>query len=125
MDISRRRFVRSARAAGIAAHSADAGIQNNVSGSAGADFYAQLVQANERAVDTVLRELAAGQSDPRIRPVGSHLEALAASFCAPESPRHNSAALIEPMEKISAALLQAQHQDGTIDAANLHSPPHT
>jgi hypothetical protein len=88
-------------------------------------MYAQLVDANERTVDVILRDVAAGQRSSNVRRTGANLEALAAAFCAPESPRHKSAALVDAMEKVSSSLLVAQHEDGTIDSGNLHSPPDT
>ncbi len=125
MNISRRRFVHRTAAGMAAARSASAALQANRASSGPQDFFAELVDANEGAVDAVLRDLAAGQIQPAVRRVGANLEALAAAFCARESPRHKSSALIDPMEKVSAQLLQAQHEDGTIDSGNLHSPPDT
>ncbi len=125
MKISRRGFVHGAGMGIAAAHIAEASAQSRSANPATGDFYAELVTANELAVDSVLRELATGQPQPNIRRVGANLEALAAAFCAPESPRHKSADLIPPMQKVSSALLEAQHGDGTIDSGNLHSPPDT
>ncbi len=124
MNISRRRFVHGA-AASVAAHSAETTLGRRLANAAAGDFYTELVGANEHAVDNILRELTAGLRQPQVRRLGSNLEALAAAFCAPESPRSKNAALVEPMEKVSTALLEAQHQDGTIDSGNLHSPPDT
>ncbi len=127
MSISRRALVKTSMVAGTAGKAFTSSPQTGrTEVRSGGDFYARLVDANERAVQGVLRELGSGQTQwPNIRRVGAHMEALTAAFCAPESSRHNNAELIGPMEKISSILVAAQHSDGTIDAGNLHSPPDT
>lgn len=128
MNLSRRAFVGNTIAAIASSGSAGAlSVQNNDSGTQPEhDWYAQLLEANEHAVGTVLQELASGQDSwPNVRRVGAHMEALTAAFCAPESKRYKSGDLIAPMDRISAILLHSQHSDGTIDAGNLHSPPDT
>ena len=51
--------------------------------------------------------------------------ALAAAACAPGSKYFRSEALVEPMQLAIRYMLQAQHEDGTVDyyATNFHSTP--
>lgn len=127
MKISRRTFVGSATAGIAAAGGAAKPLpQAAAAALAGQDFYTQLVQANDAGLGAVLSEVAhLPDAPPDIRRVGVHLETLTAVYCAPESSHHRSDALLEPLRKVSAILVEAQHPDGTIDEGNLHSPPDT
>ncbi|MES2695685.1 MAG: hypothetical protein V4773_19585 [Verrucomicrobiota bacterium] len=53
------------------------------------------------------------------------VSALAAAACAPGSKYQGSADLVEPLRLAIRAMLQGQHDDGTVDyyATNFHSPP--
>lgn len=84
----------------MAPHSEGTSLNNPINAAAG-DFYSELVEANERSVDSLLRDLAAEQSQPNIRRLGANLEVLAAGFCALESPRYKSATLVEPLQNVS------------------------
>jgi len=90
------------------------------------EFYLRLIKVNNQAIPSAIRELDAPQRGrANVRRTGTHLETLAAAFCASESAYYKSDALISPMQKAAQALLAAQHSDGTIDSGNLNSPPDT
>ena len=130
MKISRRAFVGNAGLAiAPASQNRNPAIRQGLEAQAlepQADFYLQLVKANDLAVHSMLRELANLANLPsNIRQLGANLQTLAAAFCAPESSHHRSGVLIEPMQQLSAILINSQHPDGTIDAGNLNSPPDT
>lgn len=100
-----------------------------VSGQAqlrGRSLLDSITWANDRHV----RELLDGyqrllQDTSRNRGRSSFLVALSAAYSAPSSRYHRSEQLVEPMEKVAAALRQKQYPDGTFDAGNLQSPPDT
>ena len=121
MSSSRREFFRNVTTAALGASAVPLLAQ-----ATNADFYLQLVKANDLSIPAVLRELQAPQrTRSNIRQVGAHVEALAAAFCAPESSYFQQESLIAPLEKATLILLQAQHADGTVDSGNLNSPPDT
>jgi hypothetical protein len=116
MDLTRRGLMSGAVAAAA----------GSMAAQGGEDIYRQLLRANSEMVPAAVREVQSGRP-PRfgIRRIGTALQAFTAAYCAPESAHFRSAELIAPMEQAAAALLKAQHADGTIDAGNLSSPPDT
>jgi hypothetical protein len=115
-----RRSLIAGTAAALAASAQDAGDE-------GRQFFLRLLSSSN---DSVGRMLEMGQ--PTARPLpgrgvgrGANVAALAAAYCAPESSYYRSERLIPLLDAAAAAFPAAQHQDGTLDAGNLASPPDT
>ena len=88
------------------------------------DFYQSVVAANNAEVAQLLQTLASPITDVRRR-LGFDLANLAAAYSEPTSRYYQQADLVPAMEKVMRFLVQAQRPDGTLDIANLASPPDT
>ena len=89
-------------------------------------YYRELVKANDAGVLSLLNPGKGSQQRfGGARGVGEAVDALAGSYCAPESSYYKAAALLTALEAEADKLLAAQHSDGTIDSGNLSSPPDT
>ena len=88
------------------------------------DFYKKVVLANAKEVAKLMKSLALDITDVKRR-LGYDLANLAAAFCEPSSPYYQKEELIPYLSKIVRALVNAQHDDGTLDFGNLASPPDT
>ncbi|MFI5706566.1 hypothetical protein [Kribbella sp. NPDC051620] len=86
------------------------------------EFFGMLTAAGEEQVAELLRtEPTAG--DPRR--VARNLRRLVAGYVAEQSSYHRDPAVLEPLRLLSDLLDRQQHEDGTYDVGNLHSPPDT
>ncbi|NID12015.1 hypothetical protein [Fibrivirga algicola] len=92
--------------------------------SAADDFYKRIVDANGKEVDKLIDALTPEITNVRRR-LGFDMANLAAAYCEPTSGYYQKNTLVPYMEKIVRALIQAQHEDGTLDLGNLASPPDT
>jgi hypothetical protein len=120
--ITRRNVLEKAVAAlGVSAAARPQTAQENT--DEGDRFFERLLKSSNETVVSMLRQppSRAGRGVGR----GANLAALAAAYCAPESPLHANEQLIPLMESASAVFVAAQHPDGTLDAGNLASPPDT
>ncbi len=88
------------------------------------DFYQSVVAANNAEVAQLLQTLASPITDVRRR-LGFDLANLAAAYSEPTSRYYQQAELVPAMENVMRFLVQAQRPDGTLDIANLASPPDT
>ncbi|WP_288423388.1 hypothetical protein [uncultured Spirosoma sp.] len=88
------------------------------------EFYDSVVAANNAEVAQLLQTLATPLTDVRRR-LGFDLANLAAAYSEPTSRYYQQADLVPAMEKVMRFLVQAQRPDGTLDIANLASPPDT
>ncbi len=88
------------------------------------EFYDSVVAANNAEVAQLLQTLALPITDVRRR-LGFDLANLAAAYSEPTSRYYQQADLVPAMEKVMRFLVQAQRPDGTLDIANLASPPDT
>ncbi len=88
------------------------------------DFFKSVVDANNAEVAQLLQTLASPITDVRRR-LGFDLANLAAAYSEPTSRYYQQAELVPAMEKVMRFLVQAQRPDGTLDIANLASPPDT
>ncbi|HEY9127581.1 MAG TPA: hypothetical protein VIM62_10670 [Acidobacteriaceae bacterium] len=88
-------------------------------------YYLKLVSANDAHLASVLEQRESPHEFSGVRGTGEVLDALAGGYCAPESSYYKSKAVLAAMEQAADKLLAAQHEDGTIDAGNLYSPPDT
>jgi hypothetical protein len=88
------------------------------------DFFTSVVDANSAEVAQLLQTLTSPITDVRRR-LGFDLANLAAGYSEPTSRYYQQAELVPAMEKIMRFLVQAQRPDGTLDIANLASPPDT
>ncbi len=88
------------------------------------EFYDSVVAANNAEVAQLLQTLASPITDVRRR-LGFDLANLAAAYSEPTSRYYQQADLVPAMEKVMRFLVQAQRPDGTLDIANLASPPDT
>ena len=87
-------------------------------------FYKKIVLFNSKEVAKLIKSLAPDITDVRRR-LGYDLANLAAAFCEPTSEYYQKEELIPYLTKIIRSLVNAQHDDGTLDFGNLASPPDT
>lgn len=100
---------------------------------AGESLPGRLAADNDaRIPDLLARQSSAGavadaHGIPTAHETAQLIAVLAAARHAPASRHHGDAALLDPLERAAAFLLEAQHEDGTVDlvATNFHSPPDT
>lgn len=104
------------------------------SASAGsAPLLARLVADNDAALPGQLARqqpsgaVADAYGIPNVHDTARLIAALVCARHAAGSRHHGDAALLDPLARAAAALVAAQHDDGTIDlvATNFHSPPDT
>lgn len=88
------------------------------------ELYAQLVTANDKSVEKILKVLNSPIEVLR-RALGYDFAMLSASFNEPKSAYYKDAELVSAMSKIMVFLLKVQGEDGTLDLGNLGSPPDT
>ncbi len=123
MKLNRRQFARTATGA-YGAGAAPLTVCGSALTAQEQDFFLRLLRANAETVSRLLQQ-------PRVAPSprvgrGGNLAALVTAYCAPESPYHRDPSLIPQMESAARVFVEAQHPDGTLDAANnLASPPDT
>lgn len=85
------------------------------------DFLALLTKANQAQVTAVLGNYQ--NPGDGVRTVARKGRRLVAAFVWGRSTHHHDAALLEPLKFLCDRLLSMQHDDGTYDSGNLHSPP--
>lgn len=85
------------------------------------DFLTLLTNANQKQIPLVL----ADHENPSdsVRGVARKARRLASGYVWGRSSYHHDAALLEPLRKLAEQLAARQHDDGTYDVGNLHSPP--
>ncbi|MBE7539373.1 MAG: hypothetical protein HS122_13300 [Opitutaceae bacterium] len=94
---------------------------------------ARLTAANDALIPDLLRRLTQRgvvvdtYGIPTAQDTARLISVLASARHAPGSRHHRDPGLLDPLERAASALLDAQHDDGTIDlvATNFHSPPDT
>lgn len=133
--MNRRRFLQTtAGALALGALKLPAATPAGAGGGGAADaLLAELIRANDALVPGLLaRQLPTGAVVDRTGIANPHdCTALIATLVsvrhAAGSRYHRDPALLDPLERAAAALVAAQHEDGTIDliATNFHSPPDT
>ena len=87
-------------------------------------IYIRAVKANNKVVSDLITVLAKDITVLK-RDLGFDYANLASAYCAPESAYYQRAELVPLMEKIMKFLLKEQKPDGTLDIANVESPPDT
>ena len=87
-------------------------------------IYKRTIAANNKAVESLISVLSQEVTVLK-RSLGFDFANLASAYCAPESKYYQHTELIPLMEKIMRFLVQEQNPDGTLDIANIESPPDT
>jgi hypothetical protein len=84
----------------------------------------QLIIANDKQVSKLLLTLTEGNI-VFSRKIGQDFATLAAAYASPESLYYHSALIVPKLEILTRALASQQSADGTVNIANLESPPDT
>lgn len=86
-------------------------------------FLIALNTASDAQVPAALQADRADRAAVSPRGAARELRRLAAAAVSPRSRYYRDPQLVGPMQALAAALEAAQHDDGTYDQGNLHSPP--
>jgi hypothetical protein len=86
-------------------------------------FLDMLAAANAAQVRLVLQSDAASLAPISPRGAARGMRRLASAYVCSRSSYYHAPVLLGPMSALAGALEQAQHDDGTYDQGNLHSPP--
>jgi len=84
----------------------------------------RLINANDKQVEAALPFI---QSNgfKFSRKIGTDFSSLVAAYCSPNSKYYHSELVISKLEILTGILKQYQTADGTVNIANLESPPDT
>ncbi len=88
------------------------------------DILKKLIAANDNQVEGLLQSLTE-KNIAFSRKIGYDFAALSASFAYPDSKYYHRNLIIPKLEILTAALISHQSSDGTVNIANLESPPDT
>lgn len=85
------------------------------------EFLNSLITANDEKVAAILKADRVANG----RGLGHNFAFLASAYATTTSKYYHDSALIAPLQKLTAAMLESQSEDGTMNAGNLESPPDT
>lgn len=88
------------------------------------DILKKLVAANDKQVASLLQSLNEG-TITFSRKIGSDFAALSAAYASTDSRYYHNSLIIPKLDILTNALLSHQSADGTVNIANLESPPDT
>ena len=88
------------------------------------DIFKKLVAANDAQVQQLLQSVAEGNI-VFARKIGYDFAALASAYTTTGSQYYHSALIIPKLQILAAAIASQQAADGTVNIANLESPPDT
>ncbi|WBQ06189.1 hypothetical protein [Kribbella sp. CA-293567] len=110
-------------AGSLAALSAGALPAGSAGAASGADepFLDLLTKMNEAQIPGVLDSYR--NSADSVRASARKARRLVSAYVWPRSARHHDGSLLGPLEFLAGRLTTLQHDDGTYDIGNLHSPP--
>ena len=88
------------------------------------DIFRRAIDANDTEVASLLQ--AVNTDDLKFsRRIGNNFSALSAAYCCPESKYYHNAEIISKLDILIRFLASQQTADGTVNIANLESPPDT
>ena len=88
------------------------------------DIFKRCIAANDNEVAALLTTVSADELKFSRR-IGNNFSALAAAYCCPQSKYYHTDEIISKLDVLLKFVISHQTEDGTVNIANLESPPDT